>query len=175
LDAGIDTGDILVQRCYPIEPDETGFELYGRSMSLGAQIFAETFEDIASGKVKPRKQDGPGSFYGTFPRRQELCWRSPRRWIRNQIRAHALPYYPAFSFLGNKCVLFHRVSLVDVPGFQAQGPGRIIEVREGGTFVVTCADGCLLVEDCSVVPLADGAPTASYFRPNQRFELGGGP
>src|SRR6185295_1949243 len=44
MDEGIDTGDILVQRSYPIGPDETGHELYRRSMKLCADLLIENFD-----------------------------------------------------------------------------------------------------------------------------------
>src|SRR5436190_10445451 len=47
IDAGLDTGDMLLKRSVPIQADETAPELSGRLAPLGAKLLIETIERIA--------------------------------------------------------------------------------------------------------------------------------
>ena len=64
MDEGIDTGDILVQKKYPIIENETGFELYTRGMKLGYELLVENFNKIVNEKIPAIPQVGIGSYFG---------------------------------------------------------------------------------------------------------------
>ena len=64
MDEGIDTGDILVQKKYPILDNETGFELYTRGMKLGYELLVKNFKKIINEKIKAKPQIGVGTYYG---------------------------------------------------------------------------------------------------------------
>jgi methionyl-tRNA formyltransferase len=57
IDAGLDTGDILLQRELAIEPDDTAETLAPRLASIGADLMVETLRDLQAGTVHPRPQD----------------------------------------------------------------------------------------------------------------------
>src|ERR1700761_7160353 len=57
LDAGLDTGDVLLERRMPGGPDETSAELYPKLAAIGAELMIETLEALENGTVQPRKQD----------------------------------------------------------------------------------------------------------------------
>ena len=152
LDSGIDTGDMLVQRRYPIGDDETGHELYLRAMKRCGEFLLEQFDGIFSGKIKARPQAPGGSYYNRIEHQFRIDWQQPRRHVRNRIRVHARPYFPAHSFLFNSCLLINRASFYEPEGYRSLGPGLICEVLADKTFAVSCADGCLRVEDYEVCP-----------------------
>lgn len=57
IDAGLDTGDILLQQEMEIAPDDTA-ETLGRRLSVaGAELMLETLRQLAKGVVTPRPQD----------------------------------------------------------------------------------------------------------------------
>ena len=57
LNEGLDTGDILLQRELPIEPDETAIT-YGRRLAeIGAELMTETLRRLEKSTVTPRPQD----------------------------------------------------------------------------------------------------------------------
>jgi len=152
LDNGIDTGNILVQRKFPISDDETGYMLYRRSMDEGAAILIESFDALLSGSIRPTPQEGTGSYYRTIEMRFHIDWNMSRTYIARRVRVHARPYLPAYAYLFNRIVLINRVSFVDLPSYSAQGGGQIVNVWPEGQFAVSCCDGCLRVEDYSVSP-----------------------
>jgi len=57
IDAGLDTGDILLQKDLPILPDDTAETLAPRLASLGANLLLETLFGLQDGSIKPRPQD----------------------------------------------------------------------------------------------------------------------
>ena len=57
IDAGLDTGDILLQREIPIEPSDTAETLGPRLASMGADLMVETLRGLESGLVRPAPQD----------------------------------------------------------------------------------------------------------------------
>jgi methionyl-tRNA formyltransferase len=57
INAGLDTGDILLQREMPITPDDTGETLAPRLADMGAELLVETLRGLEAGSIHPRKQD----------------------------------------------------------------------------------------------------------------------
>ncbi len=57
LDAGLDTGDILLQREMPITDDDTAETLAPRLAQVGADLMVETLRGLQSASIEPRPQD----------------------------------------------------------------------------------------------------------------------
>jgi methionyl-tRNA formyltransferase len=57
IDAGLDTGDILLQRELPIAADDTSEMLAPRLASIGADLLVESLRGLQSESVHPRPQD----------------------------------------------------------------------------------------------------------------------
>jgi len=57
LDAGLDTGDILLQKQLPIAPDDTSETLAPPLAKIGADLIVETLTALQAGTIHPRKQD----------------------------------------------------------------------------------------------------------------------
>ena len=57
IDAGLDTGDILLQKELSISPDDTAETLAPRLAATGADLIVETLQGLQSGAIRPRKQD----------------------------------------------------------------------------------------------------------------------
>ena len=58
IDAGLDTGDMLLKAETEIGPDETAVELGGGLAVMGADLLVETLAGLAAGTIVPR-QAGP--------------------------------------------------------------------------------------------------------------------
>ena len=57
IDAGLDTGDILLQKELSIAPDDTAETLAPRLAAIGADLIVESLQGLQSGTNHPRKQD----------------------------------------------------------------------------------------------------------------------
>lgn len=56
IDAGLDTGDILLQREMAIAPDDTAVTLAPKLADLGADLMVETLRGLRGGEIVPRRQ-----------------------------------------------------------------------------------------------------------------------
>ena len=57
IDAGLDTGDILLQKEIPIAPEDTAETLAPRMAAMGADLMVETLRGLSGGTIQPRPQD----------------------------------------------------------------------------------------------------------------------
>src|SRR5579864_6628387 len=57
IDAGLDTGDILLQKEVSIAPDDTAETLAPRLAAIGAELMVETLRGLSAGTIQPRPQD----------------------------------------------------------------------------------------------------------------------
>jgi methionyl-tRNA formyltransferase len=61
MDAGVDTGPILVQARVPLAPDATAGPLEGQLANLGARLMVETLDKLERGAVTPVPQPAEGA------------------------------------------------------------------------------------------------------------------
>lgn len=169
IDSKIDTGDILFQEIFPINSEETGFELYTRAMKLGASLICKNFNSIINPNRKLVKQKGIGSYYGKKTNRTTLNWKNTTEKVKNLVRVHAKPFNPIEARLFNKYFLINKVSYYELE-IPLQGPGRIMKVLQNENFVVSCTDGYVLVEDYEIVPKLANVEKNIYLRVGNRFE-----
>ncbi|MFZ1159546.1 MAG: methionyl-tRNA formyltransferase, partial [Candidatus Sulfotelmatobacter sp.] len=57
IDAGLDTGEILLQRELPIAPDDTAETIAPRLAAIGAELTVETMRGLQAGSIHPHAQD----------------------------------------------------------------------------------------------------------------------
>jgi len=169
VDAGIDTGDILVQSKHDIGDDETGYELYLRAMKLGADLFIDNFYNIINDKIQAFKQPSGGSYYGKLNPRVFVDWRQSAQTIKNNVRVRSLPYNPIETTLQNKNFFINKVSICKDDKFSAQVPGKIIEVHDDDSLVVSCSDGTIHVKEYNVYPPFTGVEKKIYLKPGRAF------
>jgi methionyl-tRNA formyltransferase len=171
MDRGIDTGAILIQKRFSIFEEETGFQLYTRAMTLGAKLLKASFDQIIRGELKPRAQKGSGSYYGSLTDKYIIDWRQKAEDILNIVRVHAKPYNPSETKIFNRYVLINRVSVCRNERYRMQGAGVIVDILERERLVVSCADGCLILEDYEIVPYLNELERQVYLKVGNRFEL----
>jgi methionyl-tRNA formyltransferase len=105
IDAGMDTGEILLQEEMEIGGTETAPELTARMSELGAPLMAETLRALASGTLIPRAQDNALASSAPMMKKEDgrIDWARPAGEIFNRIRGFA-PWPGAYtSFRGQTC------------------------------------------------------------------------
>ena len=68
VDDGIDTGDILLQKEFPVLPHATETSLIKRSVEVGAPLLVRAVESIITGIAQRKVQDESEATYYGFPR-----------------------------------------------------------------------------------------------------------
>jgi methionyl-tRNA formyltransferase len=89
MDAGMDTGDILLQSEIPIGEGETFETLHDRLAELGAQLLKETIAGLESEKITPVSQDHSGATYAPLIKKEDgqIDWSKGADEIDRQVRA----------------------------------------------------------------------------------------
>lgn len=144
IDAGLDTGDILLQWETPIGPDETAVELSARLAEAGAGLLVETLAGLCARTVQPRSQDNSLATYAPILQKEDgrINWSNPAQQIHDLIRGFQ-PWPGAHtSFRGQSLHLWRsRVIAQHVPQCGSLPPGALIHER--GVFAVA-GDGAAL-------------------------------
>ncbi len=105
IDAGMDTGDILLQHELGIGPKETAPELAARMSEAGAPLIEETLRGIAAGTIIPQPQNHAEATLAPMLKREDgrIDWNRPAHEIYNRMRGFA-PWPGAYtSFRGQTC------------------------------------------------------------------------
>jgi methionyl-tRNA formyltransferase len=107
IDAGMDTGDMLLQEEIEILPEETAPELTARMAEAGAKLMTETLRGLPYGLVTPKKQNDSLATYAPLLKKQDgrIDWERNALQIFNRMRGFQ-PWPGAHTtFRGKTCHL----------------------------------------------------------------------
>jgi methionyl-tRNA formyltransferase len=154
MDAGVDTGDVLLTRETPVEPEETAGELGARLASLGAPLLVETLDALAAGRLDPRSQDDEVATRAPALRKDEawVDWTAPAAAIARQVRA-LQPWPVARTLVGERELRL--LQAVGSESVERAQPGEVLGLR-GDALAVACGEGSELL--LSRVQPAGGRP-----------------
>jgi methionyl-tRNA formyltransferase len=103
MDAGLDTGDILLQKALPLDAKETGGSLFDKLASLGGELIVETLKQLEEGTLPRTPQDDSvATKVGLFTKTSgQMDWSQDADVLERKIR-RLNPWPSAFTFLGGK-------------------------------------------------------------------------
>ncbi len=122
IDAGMDTGEMLLQREMEIGPAETTPELAARMSELGAPLMTETLRGLAGGTISPRSQAHELASSAPMLKKEDgrIDWSRSAQEIFNRIRGFA-PWPGAYtSFRGQTCHIWGEPASNDLCELSAQ-------------------------------------------------------
>jgi methionyl-tRNA formyltransferase len=108
IDAGMDTGEMLLQEELEIGPKETAPEVAERLAEAGAPLMAKTLRGLRDGTLKGQAQNHAGATLAPMLKREDgwIDWTRSAAEIYNRMRGFA-PWPGAFSeFRGQTCHLW---------------------------------------------------------------------
>jgi methionyl-tRNA formyltransferase len=140
IDAGMDTGELLLQKEMEIGPTETAAELAARMSQLGAPLMAETLRGLAAGTVIPRPQDNEHASSAPMLKREDgrIDWSLAAEQIFDRIRGFT-PWPGAYTtFRGLTCHIWGEPASNDwgergAPHGTNTTPGSLLAQRNGVT------------------------------------------
>ena len=140
MEAGLDTGPVLLSGHVPIAADETAGTLHDKLADMGARLIVETLAKLPIDAVV---QPEIGVTYAAKIEKAEaqIDWRRPAREIERQIRAFN-PFPGAAGTLDGAAIKVWRSELVAA----AAPPGTVVSVERSG-IVVACGDGGLCLTE----------------------------
>lgn len=103
IDAGLDTGDILLQKEIPIAPDDTAESVTPRLAAIGAELMVETLQRLATGSVHPHPQDASLATLAPILRKEDgrIDFQRTAQEICNRLRGFQ-PWPGAFTAFRKK-------------------------------------------------------------------------
>jgi methionyl-tRNA formyltransferase len=147
MDAGIDTGDMLLVASLPIDAKETSDSLHERLSMLGAELIVETLAKIEKGGIIGIKQNDDAATYAPMIDREEgrIDWKMPAVFIERLVRG--LNSRPgAYTYYQGKNLKIWAADSVSSRCENHSKPGTIIEATKAGIIVV-CGEGSLSITE----------------------------
>ena len=173
MDAGLDTGDMLLIERLPIGPRATTATLHDELAALGGRMIVEALELAACGGLARTSQPAEGITYAHKIEKHEAAidWRQPAAVIERRIRAFD-PFPGASSALGADIIKIWRS---EIESCQRPLDGRsvqILQVNDEGVDVA-CGEGTLRVTElqrsgCMLLSLREFL-RGHALQPGQRF------
>ncbi len=141
MDAGLDTGDMLLTEKLVIGPRTTTATLHNELAELGGRMIVEALELAARGGLTATPQPDEGVTYAHKIEKHEAAidWSQPAALIERRIRAFD-PFPGASTLLGDVVIKIWGAELDGVLPTENGLPGQVSSVSDEGITVV-CGDG----------------------------------
>ena len=142
MEAGLDTGPVLLERRTPIGAEETGGQLHDRLAELGAQVLADGLGLLRAGiRPVPRPQPEEGVTYAHKLDKAEarLDWSRPAAELARTVRAFH-PWPVAEARVAGERLRIHAATALDLD--HAAAPGTLLGASREG-IDIACGQGVL--------------------------------
>ena len=164
MDAGLDTGDMLLLEKTAISPADTTATLHDRLAQLGGRLIVEALELAACGGLKPTPQPAEGVTYAHKIDKAEstIDWNQPAEVIARRVRAFD-PFPGAATTLGADAIKVWSCKIDSCSRTLDAACGQILSIDADG-ICVACGAGSLL--RLTVLQRAGGKrlPAADFLR-----------
>lgn len=146
MDAGMDTGDMLLQGALPIAEDDTSATLLPKMAALGGELLATALARLHEGNLPPQRQDEALATMAPPITKEQgvIDWQQDARVIGCQIRG--LDPWPTAhtTWNGKRLKLFRPKVAAAPPDKPDAEPGTVLAADKNGVLIA-CGSDCLLV------------------------------
>ena len=158
MEAGLDTGPVLLAESLPIVSDDTTGALHDKLAELGAQMIVKALHQLP---LKANPQPEADACYAVKIEKSEaaLDWRLPAAQLDRKIRAFN-PFPGAFADLDGFAIKIWRADQMTICGT----PGQIVSIDTDG-IVVACGEGSLRLTELQK-PGGKRLPVAQFLAGN---------
>jgi len=145
MDAGLDTGPMLLREALAITPETTAATLHDQLAPLGGRLIVSAVQRIADGTLPATAQAADGATYAKKLSKEEaqIDWTRPAVELARRIRAFN-PAPVAWAELGGERIRFWNARALNMPT-QAV-PGMVLSSDSNGLHLAT-GDGVLVVTE----------------------------
>jgi methionyl-tRNA formyltransferase len=138
MDAGLDTGPILLQQALPIAPDDTAQTLHDKLADLGAELVVRALANLPAAR---RQNDAEATYAAKIDKREAvLDWHEDALVLDRKVRAYN-PAPGASTLLGGEPLKVWSAQVEDHRGAE---PGTVLEAGSAGVLVA-CGTGSLRI------------------------------
>jgi len=148
MDAGMDTGPILLSAETLIEMEDAAGTLHDRLSRMGAQLLLETLDGLEKDLIIPRPQDHSLATYSSKINKDaaQINWNTPARQLANFLRAFD-PWPGAFTYWDGHLIKLFRPRYVEEPEENSlEAPGTIVRADTDELCIAT-SKGILRVRE----------------------------
>ena len=141
IDAGLDTGDMLLKWETEIGAEENAEELGARMAPAGADLLVETLTGLEAGKIQPQPQDNSQATLAPILKKEDgiIDWNWPAKKIVDRARGF-LPWPGAYSFFRGQLFHLWKARVADKSAFGA--PGRVLADKK--RLLIICGQATAL-------------------------------
>lgn len=145
MDAGLDTGDMLLKTVVPLDEKETGGSLFDKLSKAGADLLLKTLDALENGTVTPQKQGESPTAYAKMLTKDmgAIDWNRPAKELERLIRG-LNPWPSAFSHLNGKTLKIWEAS-VEEENDEKKAPGTVLQADAKG-FRIQTGEGILKID-----------------------------
>jgi methionyl-tRNA formyltransferase len=135
MEAGLDTGPVLLRRATPIGPEETTHDLHDRLSAMGSDLILSALDRLP--ELTPEPQPESGVTYAAKIDKAEarVDWTAPSGVVDRQIRGLS-PFPGAWCLAGDERIKLLRSRLADGAGM----PGQVLH-----GLTIACGSGAVQV------------------------------
>lgn len=145
MDAGVDTGDMLLKAVVPIEEKETDESLHDKLAAAGSSLIVEALKKLEAGELTPEKQDSEKSCYAKMLTKSMglIDWNETAQNIERKVRG--LYSWPgAYTFYKGKMLKIYRADvLTEAPDGEAGSVSSVTKSK----LIVNAGDGKLILRE----------------------------
>lgn len=138
MDAGLDTGDVLMTRKIPLDERSTAVRIFETLAEIGGEALLQVLPPYLSGELSPTPQPKEGVTYAEKIKKEEgrLDWTLPAFLLERSVRA-LNPWPGAWFTVGqDRIKVLEAVALAAPP---LSPPGTVLDDQ----FTIACGDGAL--------------------------------
>ncbi len=143
MDAGLDTGPVLLRASIPILAEDTAGSLHDRLAELGGRLIVQALDALEAGRLKPVPQDAEFATYAPKLEAREISvsWRESALAACRRVRALNPSPGASASLRGVKLKIWRCTT---APGQGA--PGEVLKADASGLWVA-CGEGVLSITE----------------------------
>ena len=136
MDAGLDTGDILLQRETKIGAEETAIELMRRLSEIGAELLSQTLSSYK--ELSPQKQEDSKATFAPIMKKEDgtIDWQMSATEISNRVRGFQ-PFPTSFTKFEGKKFTIWKAEEMENGKWKMENVGEILDAK-GDDLIVGC-------------------------------------
>lgn len=129
MDAGIDTGDMILKEEVPLEKTETGGSLFEKLSATGASLCVKTLQELEQGTAVFTPQDPKGATHTAMIKKElgRIDFSRPAAELERLIRGLS-PWPSAYTKYGDKTLKIWKASVIEEE--TVRQPGTVVRAKE---------------------------------------------
>ena len=129
MDAGLDTGDMLLKTVVLLDACETGGSLFDKLSKAGADLLIKTLKALEEGSVTPQKQGESTTPYAKMLTKEmgKIDWNKEADSLEHLIRG-LNPWPSAYTYLNGKTLKIWKAQIEQRE--TKEKPGTVVEVNK---------------------------------------------